>query len=315
MRASAVFALVALAVVGAVVIVWDRVLNEVTTPVDPAASDVTLIVPRGADERHVLRLLHQGGLVSPSRWVDTYVARMRVAGRVVPGEYRLSAASSVDQLFDTVASGRVVTHTVVVRPGATAEAIGAELERASIVSRRAFVRAVRDPGVARVLGVPAESLDGFLFPDVYAFPLGASELEVAARLVERFQATAPVSTFPGGVGAARDLVIIAGLLEGAPAPRKDWPLYASLLWTRRRAGQALVPTPAARDGRDRVIFGPFDRREAEVHGPARPNPGLDALRAAARPADPPARFLVRRDDGGLYFCGDLDCFYAALRGL
>jgi UPF0755 protein len=180
------------------------------------------------------------------------------------------------------------------------------------VDRRAFVRVVRDARFASILGVPAESLDGFLFPDVYAFPMASDPHAVAETLVGRFYATAPVEVFPQRVGATRDLVIIAGLLERSPVPRKDWRLYASLLWSRRKSGQSLVPRRAA-GGANRVVFGPFDRSEPQLHGPRRPNPGLDALRAAARPADPPARYLVRREDGGFAYCADLDCFYAALR--
>jgi UPF0755 protein len=312
-RAAVVLALGALLVVVLAVIVWDRMLGQVTTPRDPNAEDVVLIVPRGADDARVLRLLRQAGLAPKTGLVDLYVRRVRRPAEPEPGEYRLSAASSLVQILDTIEAGDVVTHTVVLRPGWTAEQMADVLAAADVVPRRSFLEVVRDPEVARFLGVPAESLDGFLLPDVYAFPRGRSGLEVARALVERFHEAAPVEDFPTAPGRTRDLVRVAGLLERAPVPSKEWRLYAGLLWNRLDSGQTLMPR--GEGGDSRVLFGPFDR-DPDVKAPSsRPNPGPEALRAAARPARPGARFLVRREDGGFAYCRDLDCFYEALRAL
>lgn len=312
-RGAVVTTLGALFIVVLAVLIWDRMLGQVTTPRDPNAEDVVLIVPRGADSGRVLRLLRQAGLAREARLVDLYVHRVRRSAEPQPGEYRLSAASSLVQILETIEAGDVVTHTVVLRPGWTAEQMADVLAEADVVPRRAFLGAVRDPEVARLLGVPAETLDGFLLPDVYAFARGRSGLEVARALVERFYEAAPVVDFPEGPGRTRDLIRVAGLLERAPVPPKEWRLYAGLLWNRLELGQTLMPRDA--DGDARVLFGPFDRDPGPEAPSPRPNPGLEALRAAAHPARPGARFLVRREDGGFAYCGDLDCFYEALRAL
>lgn len=306
--------LLALAVVAVVVFFWDRTMWELTTPKDPAAGDVVMVVPPGVDHAGALSLLRDRGLARESALVDAFVQRFRRGSPPRAGEYRLSAAFNVVQLLETIESGDVVTHTVVLRAGWTAEEIADALAQANIVERDAFLDVVRDPEVARFLGVPAEGLDGFLFPDVYAFARGRAPVEVAKALVDRFFDVAPAEAFPSRVGGTRDLVRIAGLLERAPVPAKDWRLYAGLLWHRLRSGESLSPVPRAGPGASRVLFGPFTTNGSEPWPPSRPNPGLEALKAAARPADPAPRFLLRREDGGFAYCADLDCFYEAMRG-
>lgn len=306
-------ALVVLALVAVVVVVWDQMLQRVTTARAFAAHDVTLRVPEGADEASVLELLRESDLVSEDRLIDLYVDHVRRPAPLVGGEYRLNASSSLVQIFETLEAGDIVTHTVVLQAGWTAERIAEALAEADIVSGPAFLRTVRDPEVARILGVPSESLDGFLMPDVYAFPRGRSGFEVARALVDRFHEAAPVDVFADAPGGVRDIVRIAGRLESAPVPPKEWRLYAGLLWNRLNLGQTLTPRRGAAE--DRVVFGPSDGAPRPSPGRLRPNPGPEALRAAARPAATGARFLVRREDGGFAYCGDLDCFYEALRAL
>lgn len=314
-RVSVAVALLGLALVGFFVLSWDRVLWEVTTPRNPAGEDVVVIVPPSADAARVLEQLRARDLVRSSRLTGLYVRAMRDSEPLHPGEYRLSPALSLVQMLETIEAGDVVVHTVVLRPGWTAERMGEVLEEKAVVDRSEFLRSVRDPEMARLLGVPAESLDGFLFPDVYAFPRGMAAEDVAKALVARFFESVPTESFPEGVGATRDLVRIAGLLEAAPVPTKDWRLYAGLLWARRESGQTLMPRPEGLRGEDPVLFGPYDPRADRWATRALPNPGLEALRAAARPARPAPRFLIRREDGGFAYCADLDCFYDALRPL
>jgi len=178
--------LVALAVVFTAVLVCDRAMHDITTPRDPAAEDVLLTIPPDATADAVLDLLQGGGVARQSWFVDLYVDRFRRGRPLKPGEYRLSAGFSLAQLLDIVEAGDVVTHTVVLRPGWTAEEVAEALHHANIVDRAAFLDVVRSPDAARFLGVPAERLDGFLFPDVYAFPRAQAPIEVARTLVRRF---------------------------------------------------------------------------------------------------------------------------------
>jgi len=313
-RISAGVALCGVALVGVFVLLWDRVLWHATTPRDPAGDEVTLVVPAGLKGEGVYELLCTVGLARHAALARGYVRHVRRPLDPVPGEYRLSPGSSLVQLLDIIEAGRVVTHTVVLRPGWTAERMGDVLEASGIVDRRGFLDAVRDPALARLWGVPAESVDGFLFPDVYAFRRDMAPAAVVRTLVDRFYASAPVERFPARPGATRLLVRIAGLVERAPVPSKDWRLYAGLLWTRARLGQTLAPRIDGLARKDPVLFGPYRRASPTAWPPQRPNPGLEALRAAARPVQTAPRYLVRRDDGGFAYCADLDCFYEALRG-
>ncbi len=305
-------AVAGLALVAAVALAWERVVWEVTLPVSDRSAEVVLQVPPGATGLDLLDRLEAEGLFQPTMLQTFYVQRMRVRRPFVPGEYRFGSSSSLLRLFEDVEAGRVVEHTVGLRPGMTASEISEVLQARGFARRRDFLRAVASPALARVLGVPSATLDGFLYPDVYALKRGLSADALAATMVTRFYEVASDSWFEAVNGRGHttaELVRIAGLLQVAPVEAKEWAIYARLLWTRHDERQTLHPRPRVHASGATVLFGPED-----PPGPVSPvpNPGEYALRAAAYPAAGQPRYLVRRASGELAYCADLECFWEAL---
>ena len=64
----------------------------------------------------------------------------------------------------------------------------------------AFIRSATDPAIVKALGVEADSLEGYLFPDTYHFPKGLPLNEIMGTMVNRFQEI--FSTGVAGAGPA-----------------------------------------------------------------------------------------------------------------
>jgi YceG-like family len=153
-----------------------------------------------------------------------------------------------------------------------------------------------DPG--RYGAENPESLEGFLFPATYELPRKAKVNHLISRQLDAFRDN--ISTIDFGYASARnltkyDVVIIASMIEREVQVPEERPLVAAVIYNRLAAGMDLQI-----DATVRFASGNYDSpvTESELNSdspyntytnsglPPGPigNPGLDSLKAAAKPA-------------------------------
>jgi UPF0755 protein len=277
---------------------------------------VIVEVPAGASVRAVAAQLEAQGAIRDAR-AFTWLARLEkkdAALRV--GEYEIAPGLSAREVLALLVEGRVLLHAVTIPEGLRIEEIAARVAAAGFGSESEYVSLARDAAFARAQGVPGDTLEGYLFPETYRFPRGASAKEVIAAQLAQFERAwselAPLAAKRGL--SKRDAVVLASLIEketGAPAER---PLISAVFHNRLARGMRLETDPS-------VIYGiaDFDGNLRRVHledegnpyntyripglppGPIA-SPGAAALRAAVEPT-PGADFLffVARGDGSHEF--------------
>jgi UPF0755 protein len=280
-------------------------------PVAEQGAEVLFEVKRGESLRAIAARLEREGLVRDAR-ATTWWARLRGhAAELHAGEYWLSPALAPAEIIDRFASGRVATWEVVIPEGLTAAEIGERLAERGLVGQGEFVAVVADPDLARSLGIPAPSLEGYLFPETYRWPRGQSGRAVARILVEQFQAAwRRVEARAAERGLSmHEVVILASIVEKETGVAAERPLIASVFTNRLRRNMRLESDPT-------VIYGLLDfdgnLRRTDLDDPANryntyqhyglppgpiANPGLDALRAVIDPADSELLYFVSRNDG------------------
>ncbi len=287
------------------------VIAVLLEPRSDAGAEVLFEVKRGESLRAIATRLEQRGLVRDARAV-TWWARLRgQAEQLHAGQYWLSPALSASEIIDRFASGRVATWEVVVPEGLTAAEIGQRLAERGIVDAREFTAAVGDPALARELGIPAPSLEGYLFPETYRLPRGRSGPEVVRVLVEQFRAAwRQIEARAAERGLAmHEVVTLASIVEKETGVPNERPMIASVFANRLRQGMRLESDPT-------VIYGVsgFDGnlRRADLDDAANAyntyqhyglppgpisNPGLEALRAVIDPAPSQLLYFVSKNDG------------------
>jgi UPF0755 protein len=320
--AALVLAGVVLAGVAAVYAARGRLEQVLSTPRDPSGAEKMVVVPEGADVADLFGRLEAAGLVTENPLLDLWARALHDGAELVPGEYRVGPSMSPVRLLAQVERGRVYEHAVPIPAGSTLEEVAARLEEAEIMDAGAFLEAARDPELARRLGVEGPSVEGFIFPDVWALPRGLDPEALVTRLVTRFFDEAPnLERAAMRLGlTVHQLVTIASLVERGPVPASERRLYAALLLERLQKGYALESAAADAYGRTRP-GAPADPRDDPWNTTARPglpatpigSPGLGALRAAAEPADTEPVFMVRVGAGRHVFCPDVPCYLRALR--
>ena len=299
--AVAVFALlVALAVAGAV---W------LCRPVDAegSAREVRVSVVPGETAREVARSLHEGGLI---RSADFFYLVARCSGRILKspfllktGVYTVKSSQPLLEILSVLNSGKQDYIKVLVPEGLTIRKVAAIMEKSGLCSADDFVSAARDPALLQAFSVPADTFEGFLFPDTYFFNPGMAASDVVSMMAKNF--FSHVDALPPFSGkSASDIyesVILASIVEREYRSEEEAPLIASVFRNRMGIGMGLYscatveyiiteilgrPHPDIITYDDLKIDSPFNTYLWAALPPAPiSNPGLVALGAVAAPPE------------------------------
>ncbi|MGE0028192.1 MAG: endolytic transglycosylase MltG [Thermoleophilia bacterium] len=155
------------------------------------------------------------------------------------------------------------------------------------------------------------SLEGFLFPATYDI----TDRTTAGELVDEQLAAYDANTSQVNYSYAKsknltkyDVLILASMIEREVAVARERPIVAGVMYNRLKAGMRLDidATVQYALGRwkpeltasDLAIDSPYNTRKFAGLPPGPiSNPGLDSIRAAARPAKVPYLYYVARNDG------------------
>ena len=280
-------------------------------PAAPGGEPQVFADERGQALWQVARDLEKSGLVRDAQAL-VWLARFRgVEGRIHAGEYEISPAQTPQQVLDQITSGRVRSYRVVLPEGIRASEMAARLEAAGLTDAQAFLEAAEDPALAKSLDVPADRLEGYLYPETYDLPRNLPPETLARLLVAQFDAAwQEIGPLAEGLRLSKhEIVTLASIVEKETAAPEERPLIASVFLNRLDRGMRLETDPA-------VIYGVegFDGNLTRAHlrdasnpyntykirglppGPIA-SPGREALHAVVRPAQSDYLYFVSRNDG------------------
>jgi UPF0755 protein len=135
----------------------------------------------------VARLLHERGVIEKPRWFRLYAMYRGVTTEVKTGEYAMRDDMTPAQVLDTILAGvKDVTVSVTIPEGYNMlEAIDVLVRRGVVSDRNAIVQLARDPQFLQRMGIPGDSVEGYLFPETYRFKVPSKPEEVLRRMIEQ----------------------------------------------------------------------------------------------------------------------------------
>jgi UPF0755 protein len=294
---------------------WLELQRYSRTPTAVAAAPQVVEIPAGQDFRTLAGRLQADGLIrSPSKL--RVLARLEGFDRIIQaGEYELSAAMAPRTILETLASGKVRLHRLTIPEGFNLNQVADAVAGAGLAARDAFYAAATDPDFARQLEIPADTFEGYLFPDTYHFPRDTTPRKMVATMVAHFHgALAPEwqLQLEKLEWTLHQVVTLASIIEKETGAAFERPLISSVFHNRLKKGMRLESDPT-------VIFGipDFDGNLTRKHlrtptpyntyqipelppGPIG-NPGAAALQAALFPAETDYLFFVAKGDQTHYF--------------
>jgi UPF0755 protein len=332
LRWLALLALVAAAAVaGTAAVLYREVAAFRDMPFgDPAEKVVEL--PPGTGPRQAIRLLASAGILSDERLARRYVRWVKRDPRQMKaGEYSFAGPLRPDEVLEKLYRGEVKTYQFTVPEGLRMEEIAAIVEAAGLGRASELLPLMKDAAFARELGVPASSLEGYLFPDTYTFTRNPKPRAVVTAMVSRFKQAwreADAQRLPGIALDQAQAVTLASIVEKETGRPEERPRIACVFHNRLRRGMRLQTDPTVmyatmlRLGRWSQNISKSDLETPHPYNtylvaglPPGPiaSPGGAALRAALHPASCDDLFFVSRNDGTHVFCPDLACHEAAVR--
>ena len=301
---------------------WDDGL--LTTPLDPNASGQSFTVQPGESVESVAERLHQGGLISDAGIFRDYLIYSGLDTSIQAGQYDdLSPAMSIVDIAHKLQNAAPTQVTFVVLPGWRMEEIAASLPTSGLnITPDAFIAAAKGyrPGLDYLAG--ASSMEGFLYPDSYLLPRGLTADQLVETLVRNFDLHLTNDLQAGfnrqGLNVYQ-AVIIASIVQREAMHADEAPMIASVYLNRVKINMKLDADPTVQYalGYDAVQqtwwTNPLSLDDLQINSPYNTyltnslpptpisNPGLNALRSVAFPADSPYYyFSAKCDDSGYH---------------
>jgi UPF0755 protein len=300
--AGGVLAMLAAAIVAYFTLLWQSA---------PFSPPLVVEVRRGEPFLALARRLADAGAIADAR-LFTLLARWRGDDRRIrSGEYELSGAATGPEVLAALVSGKQRLRMVTIPEGLTIEQIALVLESAGFGSAERFRAIAERPEFLARLALPAPHLEGYLFPDTYAFESGATPEEIVTRMTARFREmfTPELAAAAAARGLTVDqAVTLASIVEKEAAIADERPTIAAVFHNRLKRGMPLQSDPTVlygvtgTDGKirsaDLVRATPYNTYVIPGLPPGPiANPGRASLEAAVRPADGvSALYFVARND-------------------
>ncbi|GAC1648497.1 MAG: endolytic transglycosylase MltG [Gemmatimonadaceae bacterium] len=269
------------------------------------------VVPAGATVRVAADSLERAGVVRSARLFLLYARLTGRARAIRAGTYRFQRGVGWGEVLDDLAHGRGETATVTVPEGFAISQIGPLLVTALGVPTDSVDAAVRDSALRRRLNVPAETVEGYLFPDTYAFPAGTSARAAVMAMVRRFEDVwrpAWDTLLSARHLSRHEGMTLASIVEKEARRPGERPMIAAVYTNRLRDGMPLQADPTVQYARgehtQRVLYkdleidSPYNtyRHRGLPPGPVA-SPGKASIEAAVAPANVPYKYFVAGADG------------------
>jgi UPF0755 protein len=278
-----------------------------------------VVIPDGSTFQYVAALLEREQLIK-SRAVFVLFGKSQFADRKVhAGEYELNPGMTPAEILSKLLNGQVLLHPLTIPEGLTLTQIADLVSQQGLTDREEFLRLAKDREFIVSLGIKAETLEGYLYPNTYKFPRGIKAREVLAAMVEQLgQEVGPdlLARMQELKMTMHEVLTLASVIEKETGSGGERPEISAVFHNRLKKHIPLQSDPTviyglpAFDGNlhKKDLSSPSPYNTYRVQGlPPGPiaNPGIQAIRAALYPSDSRSLYFVSRNDGTHQFSATL----------
>jgi UPF0755 protein len=271
-----------------------------------------VLIPRGAKIEAIADSLHQEGLIGNKK---LFVLSARIMGydrNLKAGQFTIPVGSSTYRILRQLAKGMSAGDMVTIPEGLRVDQIAEILHKGAKIDPVRFMALANDSAFMHSIGVPADRVEGYLYPDTYPFYPLLTPQEVMRVMVERslkvFGEEMALPDAKMGL-TLHQLVTLASVVEAEAQVPSERPRIAAVFYNRLDQGMMLQSDPtvlyALGEWRGRVFYKDLDvkspyntyRNRGLPPGPIC-NPGRGAVHAVLFPnADSTELYFVARGDG------------------
>lgn len=277
----------------------------------PHGKPVRVAIPQHSTLKAAADSLARTGVIHSAPLFRLYAKLRRGDRSIRAGTYLLRRGTSYGELLRDLREGRGAIGTVTIPEGYSLSQIVPLVSARLGIPAESLWAAASDSTLRDELDVPTSTLEGYLFPETYAFSPGTTARAVVRTMVQRFEETwkpawtAHIDSIPM---SRNDVVTLASIVEKEAKRPEERPVIAAVYLNRLRSGMLLQADPTVQYAlgvhQARVLYkhltidSPYNtyRHKGLPPGPIA-SPGAPSLEAAVYPAAVPYKFFVAYPDG------------------
>lgn len=277
-------------------------------------------IPDRSTFQQVAALLEQEGLIK-SRLAFVWLGRFQSADRKIhAGEFELNPSMAPAEILSRLTTGQVMLHPILIPEGLTMVQIAEIFGQQGLVDPQELLRLMKDPAFIASLGIKADTLEGYLYPDTYKFPRGIKPKEVLTAMVEHLRQVYG----PDLQARAQELKLtqhevltLASVIEKESGSNGEREEISAVFHNRLKKHIPLQSDPTVIYGlpsfdgniHKKDLSSPSPYNTYRIAGlPPGPiaNPGIQSIRATLYPSDSRALYFVSKNDGTHQFSATLE---------
>jgi UPF0755 protein len=274
---------------------------------------VRFTVPRGSGMSAVADTLDARGVIGSPRIFKAYARMQGATAKLQPGVYEVRRGAAFSLILRKLTTGDVVKTRLVIPEGWELRRIAPRLAQLTGQPADSILSRLMDPAQAKRYGVPGPTLEGYLYPATYVFPMGARLDVILRELTGQYRAvwTPQMRQRAQALGMSeREVVTLASIVEKEAKVWTERPTIARVYHNRLKRGMRLEADPTVQ-----YALGEHQRRLLRRHiqqtaddpyntyrnkglppGPIA-SPSRGAIEATLNPAEHDFLFFVARANG------------------
>jgi len=277
-------------------------------------------VTDGMSFKAIAARLQKEGIIRYRGYFEIIGRLQGISRKVRVGYYGLGSHMSMWEVLDALRKGRIIEYEVVIPEGYNLYQIGWTLTGTPLISSdpNDFIKVATNKEFVHSLGIDANSLEGYLFPDTYYLPKGITVPDIAKRMVQRYRDvfSEEYRKRAAELGfSEHQILTLASIVEKEAKVSSERKLISAVYHNRLKQGMKLQADPTAVYGLKawitKVTSQDLKRKtpyNTYLHKGLPPgpiaNPGQGAILASLYPDSVDYLFFVAQGDGSHYFSKD-----------
>lgn len=274
---------------------------------------VRFTVARGSGMSAVADTLDKRGVIGSPGVFKAYARMKGAASKLQPGVYEVRRGAAFDLILRKLTTGDVVKTRLVIPEGWELRRIAPRIAQITGQPADSVLSRLMDPAQARKYGVPGPTLEGYLYPATYVFPMGVSMDAVLRELTGQYKRawTPAMRQQAQALGMnEREVVTLASIVEKEAKVWSERPTIAGVYHNRLERRMRLEADPTVQyalgEHQRRLLRRHIQQTADDPYNTYR-NPGLPpgpiaspsrgAIQATLEPAKHDFVFFVARANG------------------
>jgi UPF0755 protein len=321
--ASRLFGFIGIAVVVALLLGFLYLLQyaqKFSAP-ETGSREVLVNIPQGAGYPEIAKILREQGLIRDEGaflWAIRIKSKLRQPVDIKAGEQALDPSLNTWEVIKTLVKGNFKFYPFTIPEGRNLREIALTVQGAGLGSAQEFLNLCYDRAFIQSLGIEADSLEGYLFPETYNFPKDTALKTIIKAMTDQFfKVWEKHRTLAAAKGlSVNDVLTLASIVEKETGAPQERPLIAAVFFNRLGKKMRLQTDPTVIYGIPN-FNGNLTRADLETPHPYNTyvipglppgpiaSPGEDSIMAVLNPAKAQYLYFVSKNDGTHHFSNTL----------